>query len=62
MPKFARIWREILKKGLNLGFVDIIITAVFVGFVAFLVIGFNRQMIEKNEKRNEKYKNLREKK
>lgn len=45
-----------------MGFVDIIITAVFVGFVAFLVIGFNRQMIEKNEKRNEKYKNLREKK
>lgn len=46
---------------MNLGFVDCVITALFVGFVAFLVIGFNRQMIEKNEKRNEKYEKIRDK-
>lgn len=40
---------------LNLGFVDFIISALFVGFVAFFVIGFNRQMIEKNKQREEKY-------
>lgn len=40
---------------LNLGFVDFIISALFVCFVAFFVIGFNRQMIEKNKQREEKY-------
>lgn len=44
-----------------MGFVDFIITALFVGFVAFLVIGFNRQMIAKNEKRDEKYGKIRDK-
>lgn len=45
-----------------MGFLNFIITALFVAFIAFLVIGFNRQMIEKNEKRQEKYKNLKDKK
>ncbi len=37
---------------------DFIITALFVGFVAFFVIGFNRQMLERGEKRREKYRKL----
>ena len=40
---------------------DFIITALFVGFVAFFVIGFNRQMLERGEKRRERYKKLKEK-
>ena len=41
---------------------DFIITALFVGFVAFFVIGFNRQMLERNDKRREKYRKLQENK
>ena len=41
---------------------DFIITALFVGFVAFFVIGFNRQMLERGEKRREKYRKLQENK
>lgn len=37
-------------------FLDFIIVGLFACFVAFFVIGFNRQMIEKNKQREEKYR------
>lgn len=37
-------------------FLDFIVVGLFVCFVAFFVIGFNRQMIEKNKQREEKYR------
>lgn len=37
-------------------FLDFIVVGLFVCFVAFLIIGFNRQMIEKNKQREEKYR------
>ena len=43
-------------------FLDFIIVGLFACFVAFFVIGFNRQMIEKNKQREEKYKKLKDKK
>lgn len=44
-----------------MSFLDFIVTTLFVGFVAFLVIGFNRQMFEKNEQRRQKYEKFKEK-
>ena len=43
-------------------FLDFIVVGLFVCFVAFLIIGFNRQMIEKNKQREERYKKLKDKK
>lgn len=43
-------------------FLDFIVVGLFACFVAFFVIGFNRQMIEKNKQREEKYKKLKDKK
>ncbi|WP_185900154.1 hypothetical protein [Campylobacter sp. MIT 99-7217] len=43
-------------------FLDFIITALFIALIAFFVIGFNKQMLEKNKQREEKYKNLKDKK
>lgn len=37
-------------------FLDFIVVGLFVCFVAFFVIGFNRQIIEKNKQREEKYR------
>lgn len=37
-------------------FLDFIVVGLFACFVAFFVIGFNRQMIEKNKQREEKYR------
>lgn len=34
-----------------MGFLNAIITVLFIGFIAVLVIGFNRQMIQKNKER-----------
>lgn len=46
-----------------MGILNFIITALFIAFIAFLVIGFNRQMLERNQQREEKYKksNLKDK-
>ena len=43
-----------------MGFLNFIITALFVGLIAFFVIGFNRQMMERNKQREERYKHLKE--
>ena len=44
-----------------MGFLDIIVMALFVGFVAFFVVGFNRQMLQRGEEKRERYKKLKEK-
>lgn len=31
-----------------------VIAALFVAFMIFLIIGFNKQMLERNEKRNQR--------
>lgn len=33
-----------------------VITALFVLFMIFMIVGFNRKMMEKNEKRNQRKK------
>ena len=33
-----------------------VITALFVLFMIFMIVGFNREMIEKNEKQNQRKK------
>lgn len=41
---------------------DFIIVVLFVAFMLVLIIGFNKQMQEKAKAREERYKNLKEKK
>lgn len=33
-----------------------VIVALFVAFMIFLIVGFNKQMLERNEKRNQRKK------
>lgn len=42
--------------------INFVINAIFVAFVIFLVVGFNRQMSEKNAKKDEIMRKFKDKK
>lgn len=42
-----------------MGFLNVVVSVLFLGFIVILVVGFNRQMLQRGEERRQRYEKMR---